>query len=108
MKIRRHLTLDNFQSSLRDLSCLESLPRTASWAKFSRPLRDLFCRPFSRRLFSPSFSSHIKKAASLGARLIHLQLLVDWHVFQGLYDPTRPVNFNCCIGTHIPQTKMHA
>src|SRR3984885_10789751 len=27
----------NFQSSLRDFSSLESLPRTASWAKFSRP-----------------------------------------------------------------------
>src|SRR5216684_6162945 len=27
----------SFQSSLRDFSSLESLPRTASWAKFSRP-----------------------------------------------------------------------
>src|ERR1700732_1240450 len=27
----------NFQSSLRDFSSFESLPRTASWAKFSRP-----------------------------------------------------------------------
>ena len=27
----------NFQSSLRDFSSLEFLPRTASWAKFSRP-----------------------------------------------------------------------
>jgi hypothetical protein len=27
----------NFQSSLRDFSSLESLPRTASWAKVSRP-----------------------------------------------------------------------
>ncbi len=27
----------NFQSSLRDFSSLESLPRTKSWAKFSRP-----------------------------------------------------------------------
>ena len=27
----------NFQLSLRDFSSLESLPRTASWAKFNRP-----------------------------------------------------------------------
>jgi hypothetical protein len=27
LKIRRYLTLDNFQSSLRDLSCLESSPQ---------------------------------------------------------------------------------
>src|SRR5450631_3936456 len=27
----------NFQSSLRDFSSLEPQPRTASWAKFSRP-----------------------------------------------------------------------
>jgi hypothetical protein len=27
----------NFQSSLRDFSSLKSLPKTASWAKFSRP-----------------------------------------------------------------------
>jgi hypothetical protein len=27
----------NFQSSLRDSSSFESLPRTASWARFSRP-----------------------------------------------------------------------
>src|ERR1700738_4900438 len=27
----------NFQSSLRDFSSFEFLPRTASWAKFSRP-----------------------------------------------------------------------
>jgi hypothetical protein len=26
----------NFQSSLRDFSSLESLPRTTSWAKFSK------------------------------------------------------------------------
>jgi hypothetical protein len=35
-----------FQSSLQDFSSLEFLPRTASWAKFSKvqpSLRDLFC-----------------------------------------------------------------
>jgi hypothetical protein len=46
-----------FHSSLRDFSSLESLPRTASWAKFNK-----FNRPcgthlaigrFSRRLFRP-------------------------------------------------------
>jgi hypothetical protein len=29
--------VDHFQSSLQDFSSLEFLPRTASWAKFSRP-----------------------------------------------------------------------
>jgi hypothetical protein len=34
----------NFQSSLRDFSSFESLPRTASWAKFSRPCGTHFSR----------------------------------------------------------------
>jgi hypothetical protein len=33
----KEIASGNFQSSLRDFSFLESLPRTASWAKFSRP-----------------------------------------------------------------------
>src|ERR1700688_773478 len=37
MGVPRGLPPGNFQSSLRDFSSLESLPRTASWAKFSRP-----------------------------------------------------------------------
>src|SRR5450631_2967777 len=47
------LPSDNFQSSLRDFSSLEFLPRTASWAKFSRPCgtHSAIVR-FSRRLFS--------------------------------------------------------
>src|ERR1700688_4580795 len=44
----------NFQSSLRDFSSLESLPRTASWAKFSRPCgTNLAIARFSRTHFSP-------------------------------------------------------
>ena len=34
---RLGLPLSYFQSSLRDFSSLESLPRTTSWAKFNRP-----------------------------------------------------------------------
>ena len=46
----RGLPPSNFQSSLRDFSSLESLPRTASWAKFEPSLRDSISgRSFSRR-----------------------------------------------------------
>ena len=57
----------NFQSSLRDFSSLESLPRTASWAKFSRPCGTHFAtRRFSHPLFSPEVRlSIIARAQSL-------------------------------------------
>ncbi len=50
----------NFQSSLRDFSSLEFLPRTASWAKFSRPCGTHF-----------AIGSHADSKALISAVLWH-------------------------------------
>jgi hypothetical protein len=69
----------DFQSSLRDFSSLESLPRTASWPKFSRPCGTQFAVDgFSRRLFSPCGSISLlgfgqRSAAQPASRTLPLQ-----------------------------------
>src|SRR5271156_5130478 len=43
LKVFEDCIAAHLQSSLRDFSTLESLPRTASWAKFSRPFGTDVC-----------------------------------------------------------------
>ena len=48
-----------------------------------------------------------EKSEALGARLVHLHLLVDSYVCQALHNPTRPADFNRRIGINFPQAKVH-
>jgi hypothetical protein len=87
---------DNFQSSFRDFSSLEFLPRTVSWAKFNRPCGTRFR---DGRSHAPSSAAEVRFFEASGAKCFFSRLRIRQERSEGRTSGAKALIRLACCGT---------